>query len=90
MKTIAVIARLFADFTVDRMIAGTMSSELSSMSKWWISEQQCDVVNRCLQLFGGHGYMLDYPIARMYVDARVEPIYAGSNEILTDLIGRSL
>jgi acyl-CoA dehydrogenase len=90
VKTIAVIARLFADFTVERMLAGTMDTELSSMSKWWISEQQCDVVNRCLQLFGGHGYMLDYPIARMYVDARVEPIYAGSNEILKDLIGRSL
>ena len=89
VKTIALLARLFADYTIDRMVEGTMSTELSSMSKWWISEQQCDVVNRCLQLFGGHGYMLDYPIARMFVDGRVEPIYAGSNEILKDLIGRS-
>jgi acyl-CoA dehydrogenase len=90
IKTIATIARVFADFTVERMLNGTMDTSLASMSKWWISEQQCEVVNRCLQLFGGHGYMLEYPIARMYVDARIEPIYAGSNEILKDLIGRNL
>ncbi len=60
------------------------------MGKWWVSEQQCAVVDRCLQLFGGHGYMLEYPIARMYIDARIEPIYAGTNETMKDLIGRSL
>lgn len=90
VKTIATIARLFADFTVERMVSGRMDTALASMSKWWISEQQCEVVNRCLQLFGGHGYILDYPIARMYADARIEPIYGGSNEILKELIGRSL
>jgi acyl-CoA dehydrogenase len=90
VKTIATIARVFADFTVERMVEGRLDSALASMSKWWISDQQCAVVNRCLQLFGGHGYMLEYPIARMYVDARIEPIYAGSNETMKDLIGRSL
>jgi acyl-CoA dehydrogenase len=90
VKTIATIARVFADFTVERMVEGTLDTSLASMSKWWISDQQCAVVNRCLQLFGGHGYMLEYPIARMYVDARIEPIYAGSNETMKDLIGRSL
>lgn len=90
VKTAATVARVFADFTVERMLDGNMDTALASMSKWWISEQQCEVVNRCLQLFGGHGYMLEYPIARMYVDARIEPIYAGSNEILKDLIGRAL
>lgn len=90
VKTIATIARVFADFTVERMLDGTMDTSLASMSKWWISDQQFEMVNRCLQLFGGHGYMLEYPIARMFVDARIEPIYAGSNEILKDLIGRSL
>jgi len=90
VKTIATIARLFADFTIERMVEGTADVQLASMSKWWISEQQCEVVNRCLQLFGGHGYILDYPIARMYADARIEPIYAGSNEILKELIGRTL
>jgi acyl-CoA dehydrogenase len=90
VKTIATIARVFADFTVQRMLDGTIDTSLASMAKWWISERQFEVVNRCLQLFGGHGYMLEYPIARMFVDARIEPIYAGSNEILKELIGRSL
>ncbi|MDI3258164.1 MAG: acyl-CoA dehydrogenase family protein [Sinobacteraceae bacterium] len=90
IKTIATIARLFADFVVERMIEGTLNTSLASMGKWWMSEQQCAVVDRCLQLFGGHGYILDYPIARMYIDARIEPIYAGTNETMKDLIGRSL
>lgn len=90
VKTVATIARLFADFTIERMASGTMTSELASMSKWWMSERQCEIVHRCLQLFGGHGYILEYPIARMYVDARIEPIYAGANEVLKDLIGRAL
>jgi hypothetical protein len=54
------------------MIAGTIDAALASMNEWWISEQQCAPVNRCLQLFSGHGYMLEYPIARMYVDARID------------------
>jgi acyl-CoA dehydrogenase len=90
VKTIATIARVFADFTVQRMLDGTIDTSIASMSKWWISERQFDIVNRCLQLFGGHGYMLEYPIARMFVDARIELIYGGSNEILKELIGRSL
>ncbi len=90
VKTVATIARVFADFTIARMLDGTMTSDLASMSKWWMSEQQCDLVNRCLQLFGGHGYILEYPIARMYVDARIEPIYAGANEVLKELIGRGI
>jgi acyl-CoA dehydrogenase len=90
VKTVATIARVFADFMVERMLDGTMDTSLASMGKWWISDQQCDVVHRCLQLFGGHGYMLESPIARMFVDARIEPIYGGSNEVLKDLIGRSL
>ncbi|MDB5969680.1 MAG: acyl-CoA dehydrogenase [Hydrocarboniphaga sp.] len=90
VKTIATIARVFADFTIERMLDGSMDTSVASMSKWWLSEQQCEIVHRCLQMFGGHGYILDYPIARMYVDARIEPIYGGSNEILKELIGRAL
>jgi len=90
VKTVATLARVFADFTVERMLDGTMTSELASMSKWWTSEEQCELVSRCLQLFGGHGYMLEYPIARMFVDSRIEPIYAGANEILKELIGRGI
>jgi len=90
IKTIATIARVFADFTIERMIDGTIDTSVASMSKWWLSDQQCDIVHRCLQLFGGHGYILDYPIARMFVDARIEMIYGGANEILKELIGREL
>jgi acyl-CoA dehydrogenase len=90
VKTVATIARVFSDFAVERYLDGTITADIASMSKWWISDQQCEIVSRCLQLFGGHGYMLEYPIARMYVDARIEPIYAGSNEILKEIIGRAL
>ncbi len=90
IKTMATIARIFVDFTVDQMIKGHMTSDLASMSKWWMSETHSDIINRCLQLHGGHGYILEYPIARMYVDARIESIYAGANEVLKDLIGRNL
>ena len=60
------------------------------MAKWWCTEQQCKVVDECLQLFGGYGYMAEYPIARMYVDSRVQKIYGGANEIMKDLIAREL
>jgi acyl-CoA dehydrogenase len=90
IKTVATIARVFSDFAVERYLDGTITADIASMSKWWISEQQCEIISRCLQLFGGHGYMLEYPIARMYIDARIEPIYAGSNEILREIIGRGL
>ena len=90
VKTVATIGRIFSDFVVQQMVDGTITPDLASMTKWWQSEQQVEVVNRCLQLFGGHGYILEYPIARMYVDARIEPIYAGSNEVLKELIGRNV
>ena len=60
------------------------------MAKWWCTEQQCKVTDECLQLFGGYGYMAEYPIARLYADARVQKIYGGTNEIMKDLIARKL
>jgi len=60
------------------------------MAKWWCTEQQCKVVDDCLQLFGGYGYMSEYPIARLYADARVQRIYGGTTEIMKDLIARRL
>ena len=62
----------------------------ASMAKYWLSDLQCKVVDECLQLHGGYGYMNEYPIARMYRDARVQRIYGGTNEIMKMLIGRSL
>jgi alkylation response protein AidB-like acyl-CoA dehydrogenase len=60
------------------------------MAKWWTTEKQCLVVDRCVQLFGGYGYMLEYPVARAYADARVQKSYGGTNEIMKELASRSM
>jgi acyl-CoA dehydrogenase len=90
IKTEATVARTFIDRCIGEMLAGTMDTVLASMSKYWITDLQCKVVDQCVQLFGGYGYMLEYPIAQMYVDARVQRIYGGANEIMKEIIARSL
>ncbi|MBC3863672.1 acyl-CoA dehydrogenase family protein [Undibacterium jejuense] len=90
IKTEATIARTFIDRCIVDMLEGRMDTELASMAKYWISDLQCKVIDQCLQLFGGYGYMLEYPIAQMYVDARVQRIYGGANEIMKEIISRSL
>ncbi|WP_420476052.1 acyl-CoA dehydrogenase family protein [Noviherbaspirillum sp. ST9] len=89
-KTEATIARTFVDRCVVDMLEGRMDTVLASMAKYWISDLQCKVIDNCLQLFGGYGYMLEYPIAQMYADARVQRIYGGANEIMKEIIARSL
>ena len=89
-RTIATVGRVFIDHCVQRLIDGTMDTVTASMAKWWLTEMQCQVTDECLQLFGGYGYMLDYPIAHMYADARVQKIYGGTNEIMKEIIARSL
>ncbi len=84
------IARVFVDHCIERLIAGELDAETASMAKWWCSEKQFDMVNECLQLHGGYGYMMEYPIAHYFTDSRVQMIYAGSNEIMKELISRSL
>ncbi len=90
VKTEATVARTFIDRCIVDMIEGRMDTVLASMAKYWISDLQCAVVDRCLQLFGGYGYMLEYPIAQMYADARVQRIYGGANEIMKEIIARAL
>ncbi len=90
IKTEATIARIFIDRCIEDMVAGRMDTVRASMAKYWISDLQCKVVDQCLQLFGGYGYMLEYPIAQMYIDARVQRIYGGANEIMKEIISRSL
>jgi acyl-CoA dehydrogenase len=90
IKTEATVARIFMDRCVEDMLAGRLDTVRASMAKYWISDLQCSVVDRCLQLFGGYGYMLEYPIAQMYADARVQRIYGGANEIMKEIIARSL
>jgi alkylation response protein AidB-like acyl-CoA dehydrogenase len=90
MKTEIEIARVFVDRCIEELNAGTLTPETAAMAKWWTSDLQKRVMDRCVQLFGGYGYMLEYPIARAYLDARVQSIYAGTNEIMKEIIGRSL
>jgi acyl-CoA dehydrogenase len=90
IKTEATVARIFIDRCVEDLIAGRIDTVQASMAKYWISDLQCKVVDQCVQLFGGYGYMLEYPIAQMYVDARVQRIYGGANEIMKEIIARSL
>ena len=90
VKTEATIARTFIDRCIVDMLEGRMDTVQASMAKYWISDLQCKVIDNCLQLFGGYGYMLEYPIAQMYADARVQRIYGGANEIMKEIIARSL
>ena len=89
-KTHAVVARTFVDRCIEAVIAGRMDAATASMAKYWTTDLQCKVIDDCLQLFGGYGYMLEYPIAQMYADARVQRIYGGANEVMKELIARSL
>ena len=90
LKTEITIGRVFYNDCVTRHLAGGLDPVTASMAKYWLSDLQGKVVDECLQLFGGYGYMNEYPIARMYRDARVQRIYGGTNEIMKLLIGRSL
>lgn len=88
--TLAHVVRSFVNDCVQRMIDGTLDAEAAYMAKWWCTEQQGKVTDECLQLFGGYGYMAEYPIARLYADARIQRIYGGTTEIMKDLIARRL
>lgn len=89
-KTEATVARVFVDYCIGRMIDGDLDAVTASMAKWWCSQKQVETIDECLQLHGGYGYMEEYPISRMFVDARVQKIYGGANEIMKLLIARSL
>jgi long-chain-acyl-CoA dehydrogenase len=89
-KSEATIGRVFHDHCVERHIRRELDTATASMAKYWLTDLQNKIVDRCLQLFGGYGYMDEYPISRMYRDARVQRIYAGTNEIMKLLIARSL
>jgi acyl-CoA dehydrogenase len=89
-KTEVHIGRVFLDNCIERFIAGQLDAVTAAMAKYWLTECQCRVIDECLQLHGGYGYMIEYPIARMWTDSRVQRIYAGTNEIMKELIGWSL
>jgi acyl-CoA dehydrogenase len=90
VATVAKVARVFIDDCVAKHIAGELDVPTASMAKWWTTQMQCDVADECLQLFGGYGYMAEYPISRMFTDSRVQKIYGGTNEIMKEIISRFL
>lgn len=90
MKTETEIARVFVDRCITELNAGNLYPAEAAMAKWWTTELQQKVVDQCLQLFGGYGYMMEYPIAKAYLDSRVQTIYGGTTEIMKEIIGRAL
>jgi alkylation response protein AidB-like acyl-CoA dehydrogenase len=90
VKTEVEVAQAFVDKCVMALNAGQLTVEEAAQAKWWCTEMQKRVIDRCLQLFGGYGYMMEYPIARMYADARITTIYGGTTEIMKEIIGRSM
>ncbi len=90
MKTKAEVTRSFLNDGIEKLDAGTLDASTASMAKWWGSQTQCEIMDECVQLHGGYGYMMEYPITRLYADARVQKIYGGTNEIMKELIARSL
>ncbi|MFC4784306.1 acyl-CoA dehydrogenase family protein [Nocardioides sp. MAHUQ-72] len=90
MATEVHIARVFVNDCVTKLNAGEVDTSLASMAKWWTTELQKKIVDQGVQLHGGYGYMMEYPIAKAYVDSRIQTIYGGTTEIQKEIIGRSL
>ena len=89
-KTAAAVTRTFVESCIEKLIAGTLDPETAAMAKWWATDKQCEIIDDCVQLHGGYGYMLEYPVARMWTDGRIQKIWGGSNEVMKDLIARAL
>jgi len=84
------VARVFIDRCIQLHVRGELTAVEAAMAKWWTTELHKKVVDACVQLHGGYGYMLEYPIAKAYLDTRVETIFGGTTEIMKEIIGRSL
>lgn len=89
-KTKATMAEVFVHHCSERLMKGELDPATASMAKYWVSEAQNEVIDECVQLHGGYGYMREYPIAKMWTDSRVQRIYGGTNEIMKLLIARTL
>ncbi len=90
IATQARVARVFLDRCIEEQVAGTFDSDTAAMAKWWITDLQQKVIDECVQLHGGYGYMNEYLVCRMFADSRVQRIYGGTNEIMKELISRSI
>ena len=84
------IGQVYVDRCVELHCSGQLSAEQAAAAKFWTTELQNKVVDRCLQLHGGYGYMLEYPIARAWADSRIQTIYGGTSEIMREIVGRAI
>ena len=89
-RTHAVVARTFVDHCITQLADGVLNAETAAMAKWFLTDLEGKVLDNCLQLFGGDGYMADHPMARLYTDARIQRIYGGANEIMLEVIAQAL
>jgi acyl-CoA dehydrogenase len=89
-KTEATVAKVFVNHCTERLVQGKLDAATASMAKYWVTDLQCKIIDECLQLFGGYGFMNEYPIGQMFRDSRVQRIYGGTNEIMKVLIARTL
>ena len=90
LATQAEVVRAYVDRCIAAHLQGRLTVAEAAMAKWWATELQTSVVDRCVQLHGGYGYMSEYPIAKMWLDARIQTIYGGTTEIMKEIVGRSL
>ena len=90
MATEIEIARHYVEKSIAEHNAGRYTVQDAAMAKWWASDSQVKLIDRCLQLHGGYGYMCEYPIAKAFLDSRVQTIYGGTTEIMKEIIGRGL
>jgi acyl-CoA dehydrogenase len=84
------IAQVYVDRCLAALVAGELDATQAAKAKWWTTELQLKVVDRCLQLHGGYGFMMEYPVARAYADARIQTIFGGTTEIMKEIVGRAL
>lgn len=89
-QTQATVARSFVDDCIGRLRRGELDVPTAAMAKWWTTQTLCQIVDECLQLHGGYGYMTEYPIARLYADVRISKIYGGANEVMKEIVARSM
>jgi acyl-CoA dehydrogenase len=90
VATLTRVARVFVDDCIVKLMAGKLDNETASMAKYWVTDTQQQVLDECVQMHGGYGYMNEYLVCRMFADSRVQRIYGGTNEIMKELIARSV
>jgi alkylation response protein AidB-like acyl-CoA dehydrogenase len=90
LSTQTTVARTYVDECVRQHLLGKLSVQDAAMAKWWTTDLQNKVADACLQLHGGYGYMSEYPVAKAWLDGRVQSIYGGTNEIMKEIVGRGL